>query len=318
MPARPSNRASLLAVLLLTAAPFIHAADDKSAKDSKYKTVPVAVGDKKLPVRVMNSDPYGGVPASSTNSHGDGKYHPEDFSFNTTSSYALKKYDVGAAGLVKADPDFVKPGQAAYSTQAYSNPALSGSVPGLSSKSRFSDTSAYARSVTGLDKTYTTASSGSDLNRSAILSTGTTTADFQARSAILRDGREADLLAEYDMAHKQYLGPGAQHVPDGIQIKENVMLSRMSEVPNRPLTVDEVRNLINHGTKPDLAQPHPDASKPLNAPDYKPEPLRDNPSPDATPLPGKPAAGASADDDKNDAIPSPGTMATTPDPLPQR
>ncbi len=116
------------------------------------------------------------------------------------------------------------------------------------------------------------------------------------------------MFAADSMSNKMYLGPGAQRVPDDIVIKENVVISRMSGLPNRSLSIDEVRNLINHETKPNT-DAKPDApNKPLNDPNYKPEPLRDAPSP-------------ASEDDKNDPVPPPGTMAAPPpenaEPLPQ-
>jgi hypothetical protein len=99
------------------------------------------------------------------------------------------------------------------------------------------------------------------------------------------------------MASKQYLGPGAQHVPDDIVIKDNFVISRMSGLPNRPLSIDEVRNLINHETKPNTDIKPDEPSKPLNDPNYKPEPLRDMPAPNNN-------------DDANDPVPPPGTMAS--------
>ena len=92
-------------------------------------------------------------------------------------------------------------------------------------------------------------------------------------------------------------------------------LTIVDQIPDRPLSVDEVRNLLNHDFKPDLAQPAAPASKPMNDPDYRPEPLRIEPtSADDAP----PAAGSNRkvdDDDANDPVPSPGTMA---EPLPSK
>jgi hypothetical protein len=103
---------------------------------------------------------------------------------------------------------------------------------------------------------------------------------------------------------KQYLGPGAQHLPPGFDNKEEVIAqARLSDLPNRPLTIDEVRGLINHGFKPDTNVKPETSSKPLNDPDYKPE---------VSPAPPDSPQGSKADDDKNDPLPAPGTMSQPP------
>jgi hypothetical protein len=81
------------------------------------------------------------------------------------------------------------------------------------------------------------------------------------------------------------------------------------------LSVDEVRALINHGFKPDLSEPAAPASKPLNDPNYQPEPLRIEPTSadDALPVPPAPGMHKVQDDDSNDPVPSPGTMAEHPE-----
>ncbi len=69
-------------------------------------------------------------------------------------------------------------------------------------------------------------------------------------------------------------------------MKENVVIAHVSDIPNRPLTVDEVRGLINHGLKPDTAAPPGMPSKAINDPNYKPEA-----SPEAPDVPRHPRAG---------------------------
>jgi hypothetical protein len=188
-------------------------------------------------------------------------------------------------------------------------PEGSSTMPNLNSKMNFSSAQGYNRNASGYDKGYSAANSTSDLNHSALLGPNDT-AEEQGRTAILGGSDKNEVLAANSMANKQYLGPGAQKVPQGVDVPENFVISRMKDLPNRPLTVDEVRNLINHETKPDL-ESKPDApSKALNDPGYKPQPLRDNPSP--------------GEDDKTDAVPPPGTMSDPPlaqpensQPLPQ-
>ena len=97
-------------------------------------------------------------------------------------------------------------------------------------------------------------------------------------------------------------------------MKENTVIAHVSDIPDRPLTIDEVRGLINHGFKPDTTA-SPDApTKAINDPDYKPEA---SPEPPEAPSMRAPLI----DDDRDAPLPSPGTMSQTApensDPLPQ-
>ena len=136
------------------------------------------------------------------------------------------------------------------------------------------------------------------------------------------DARTYDTFASPE-ANKEYGGPEAdiirQRVKPGLQIDGD--LQKLTEIPNRPLTVDEVRALINHGFKPDFTKPAAPDNKALNDPDYQPEPLRIDPPEDATPAPPAAAAHKVQDDDTNDPVPAPGTMAEHPEdsePLPSK
>jgi hypothetical protein len=267
-----------------------------------YRTVKVTSNGKALPVRVLQqSDPFKNVSSPQTSD----QYQPERI-FSTSSLMANKSFALPTNSLSHRDADFTTTGQNTFVTKAYDLNPDSRSIPNLNTKASFATTSAYSRQAADSDKTYTT-STADGQNRTAMLASSTS-AD-QGRAALLGGPEKSEGLIADPMADKQYLGPAAQHVPDGIVIKENLVLSRMSDLPDRPLTIDEVRNLINHDTKPDTDAKPAEPSKPLNDPDYKPEPLRDTPSP-------------GADDDANDPVPSPGTMATPPapenaEPLPQ-
>jgi hypothetical protein len=96
----------------------------------------------------------------------------------------------------------------------------------------------------------------------------------------------------------------------------------LDDIPERALSIDEVKNLINHGFKPDTTQAPAPASKPLNDPNYQPTPLRISPADaendQSAPATSKPKV---QDDDANDPVPSPGTMADPPEnnePLPKK
>jgi hypothetical protein len=293
---------SLIAITFVMVGHHLRADDPPAASDG-YKTVPVAVGDKTVSIRVKEGkDPFKNV--SSSNS--TGKYDPQRI-FSASNSLANKTFSLPSESLSQTNSDFKNRDQDTFITKSYIGDN-STSVPNLNTKVNFPAAAGYNQNAAGFDKNYTTSNADAGQNRTAMFASPTTSAD-QNRTAVLGGSDKAEVLAANSMAHKQYLGPGAQHVPDDVTINDNIVISRMSGLPDRPLSIDEVRNLINHETKPNTDAKPEEPSKPLNDPNYKPEPLRDSPSP-------------ASDDDKSDPVPPPGTMASpqTPEnsePLPQ-
>jgi hypothetical protein len=285
----------------VTASAFARA-DDSHASSDGYKFVPVNLGGKTVLVRVRDSqDPLRNVSSSP-----DGKYDPERI-FSTTSVMADKKFALPSDGLAKADPEFK--GRGSFVTKAYTDTALAPALPNLTSKSNLpTSTSAYSRSATGLDKSYLTASADAGQDRTAAL--GNQTSPDQGRAANIGDKTVSTYADPF--ADKKFEGPEADAVHRHLTKLSNGQMY-VTDLPDRPLTIDEVRNLINHGFKPDTDKPPEEQSKPLNDPDYQPEPLREMPTaPEVPPV---------SDDDKNDPVPPPGTMAQPPPennvPLPQ-
>jgi hypothetical protein len=289
----------LVALIFVATGPLLHA-DDNTNKVSPdgFRTVNATVNGKTVPIRVKDSaDPYQSVSSQNT-----GKYDPENI-FSQSSSMAHKSF-LSPTETMKSDNDF----KDTFATKSYNDPSL-----GTLQQSKFDTRSFPATSgtVSDYNKAYPTTSA--EATKAAQLGAGADTED-QNRTAVLGGLEKPEVLTANSMANKQYLGPGAQKVPDDVYIKDNVVISRMSGLPDRPLSIDEVRNLINHGTKPDTDVPPEPPSKPLNDPDYKPEPLRDNPTPG--PIPDK----SRIDDDKDDPVPPPGMIAEpeSAEPLPQR
>ena len=293
----------LIAVTFVTTGRLLHA-DGPSTFSDGSKIVPVNVGGRTVPILVKEGgDPFKNVSSSDST----GKYDPERI-FSSTSSMAHKSFSLPSDSLSKSNADFKNGDQNTFITKAYVPDASSPSAPNLDAKASFPTAGGYNRNATGFDKSYSTSNADAGQNRTAVLASSTVSAD-QNRAAVLGGPEKPEVFASNSMANKQYLGPGAQHVPDDVIIKDNVVISRMSGLPNRPLSIDGVRNLINHETKPNTEIKPEEPSKPLNDPNYKPEPLRDTPSP-------------GGDDDKNDPVPPPGTMASpqTPEnsePVPQ-
>jgi hypothetical protein len=286
----------LTAVIFVAAAQFLRA-DDKPEAPDGYTMVPFKSGDKTSYIKVKNQ-------ANAFSKLGS----DQQKMFNRTSVFANKDFSLSANAMPGEDSDFKDKEQNTFITKRYSGDNSGSTVPNLNTKALFPTATPYNQTAAGFNKSYfTTAATGQD--RAAVLGSSTTTAD-QNRTAVLGGPDKPEVLSANSMANKQYLGPGAQKVPDGVVIKDNIILTRMSQIPSRALTIDEVRDLINHGATPNTDIKPDEASKPLNDPDYKPEPLRDNPSP-------------GSDDDKDDPVPPPGTMAMprppeNAEPLPQR
>jgi hypothetical protein len=288
----------LIAVTFVTTARLL-SADDQPASSDGYKTVPVTVGGKVVPIRVKDAgDPFKNVSSSDST----GKYDPQRI-FSTTSLLADKTFSFPSDSIAKSNSDFNNRDQNTFITKAYTEDTSAPYPPNLNTKVSFPAAAGYSRNAAGFDKSFASSSTDLGQNRTAAFASSATSAD-QNRTAILGGPEKPEVFASDPMANKQYLGPGAQHVPDGIVIKDNIVLSRMSGLPNRPLTIDEVRNLINHDVKPNTDVKPDEPSKPLNDPNYKPEPLRDMPPP-------------TSDDDANDPVPPPGTMAAPQSPAPE-
>jgi hypothetical protein len=283
-------------VLFLTAAAFLLRADTAPPAPSPgYHLVRIGDGDKPTYIQVKNDvNPYANVSSPGSSD----KYRPDEMSFSAQSPLANKTFSSGSASTHKSDAA----GQRTFVTKSYlgdSQAALEGSISDPTAKTQFATASAYGKNAAGFDKSFSSSSfdTGSD---KTVASLAARTSPYQGREASI-NSEKPEVFADSSLATKQYLGPGAQHVPDGITVKENVLLTRMSGVPDRPLTIDEVRELINHDVTPDPTAKPPPATKPLNDPAYK-RPVRPAPP---------------EEDDKNDPVPPPGMMAAPSLPPPE-
>jgi hypothetical protein len=280
-------------------------ADDPAPSSSDgYKTIHVNSGGKALPIRVQEEkDPYQSVSSTDTS----GKYNPEQI-FSRTNAMANKKFMDSATFETGVNSDYKNNDQNTFITKPYSFDSDSSSIPNLHTKANFASTSAYNQRATGFDKNYATTTADAGQNQASLFASATS--PDQGRTAVL--GGQTTATFASPLTDKKFEGDEAdaakRHL---IRMKTGQML--VEDLPDRPLTIDEVRDLLNHGFKPDTdAKPPEEQSKPLNDPDYKPEPLREAPAP-PTPV---------NDDDKNDPVPPPGTMSAPPapensQPLPQ-
>jgi hypothetical protein len=277
----------------LTTGRVLHADDPPPAGDTKV--VPIkSFGN----IKVQEANPYKNLhvppPAPAE------KYDPRNYSMNQTSSLANKQFSADSIAISKKGP---LDGQANFATKSYGT--LNSEAQAYNGKYATSNATEVDHGDAQFNRNYATSSS--KMSQSQATSFASTSND-QNRTSDLGDKKSK--VFDAGLA-KQYVGPGAQHVPDG-SVKENVVLASVKDLPNRPLTIDEVRGLINHGFKPDLNDQPTDPSKAMNDPDYKPE---------ASPEPIETIKVPVTEDDKNDPLPSPGTMSQPPPensvPLPQ-
>lgn len=296
--------------MTLVAASCLLRADDQPAQTPPgYHTSTVKVGGRDI--QVQEYDPYHNVKPAPPS---DGKYHPSEMDFSATSPFAEKKFASPSDVVSKGDPDFQNSAKSTFFTKSYSDANASLS-PDLSAKAKIPTTGAYSRSATGFEKPYVTSNADAGQNRPALFASAKS-AD-QDRTAVV-GGQSSDAYeTKASFADKTFAGPEADALHRHLSKLGNGQ-TLVTDLPNRPLTIDEVRNLINHGFKPDTDAKPGEASKPLNDPNYQPEPLRATPLPDPSDDVTTPSS--ASDDDKNDPVPPPGTMAApeNSDPLPQR
>jgi hypothetical protein len=195
-----------------------------------------------------------------------------------------------------------KSDQNSFITKPYSLDTGS-SVRDADSKSNFATSSAYTPSATGYDKNFATSTADAGQSQASVLASST--AAEQGRAAEL--GGQTTSTYASPMGDKIFNGDEAaaskRHLT---RLKTGQML--VEELPDRPLTIDEVRDLLNHGFKADTdVKPQGEPSKALDDPDYKPQPLRDTPNPTVP----------ASDEDKDDPVPPPGTMSAPLAPPPE-
>jgi hypothetical protein len=286
--------------LLLVSGSFAHA-DTKPVALPGYRLVEIKNNGRTGYIQVKDAtNPYQNVSSS------------DQFSFNSTSSYAHKAYDMGTTPAAQGSDSYQKNLQSAFVTKSYfpsgANSANK-SMPGLNSSFPVSSAAGLDRTATGFDKHFSTSTADADQNKTSGFAAKSS--DYQDRTATL-GGHEIKTFA-YTPASKTYDGPEAALIKRDLT-RTDQSLSNLQSLPNRPLTIDEVRALINHGTEPNLNDKPASPTKALNDPDYQPDPA---------PAPLRASPQDSPKDDP-DAVPSPGTMGTariTPpensEPLPQ-
>lgn len=225
-------------------------------------------------------------------------------SFSSTSSFANKTFSSGPGSYYGNNPSLKK----SFLTKSYAVDRPNGdTVSNLNTRVPIPSLTAYNQGAEGFDKSFATSSDKDMEVKAALLAENTTTSKYQGQSAVL-EGKAVPMPASTTLAPKPYLGPEVSYARRDID-SVNQGLTRMSGLPNRSLTIDEVRDLINHESKPNTDEKPPEPTKALNDPDYKP-----------TANPAIPSAG----DEKDGDVPSPGMMSMVPvapensEPLPKK
>jgi hypothetical protein len=286
---------------------LLQAADQPSSAPHGYKLTTVDIGGKQ--VQVQEYDPYSNTKAPPPS---DGKYHPDEMNFNATSSMSEKKFGVANDALPKRDADLQNSDKNAFVTKSYTDAAFSSSQADFNTKAKVSSTNSFSRSATGMDKSYATSAADADQSKPALYASSKSS--DEDRTATIGD-RKADTFSS-TMGDKTFRGPEADAAHHHLSKLANGQML-VTDLPDRPMTIDEVRNLINHGFKPATDVKPDEPTKALNDPNYAPDPMREMP-PDS--LNDLPSPAPASDDDKNDAVPPPGTMSVPPEnsePLPQ-
>jgi len=284
-----------LVVIFPLGAGGLHASDTP-APEPGYHNVTVQSGGKPMVIQVKDSiGPrlQGASPVAA-----DGKYDPENMDLGRSSSFANKSFSSSNSALGKSDTALEAQGDNQFQTKPFAAVSPDSSANfGRTYPTRSFGSS--ARSQDEFQKTFAT--SGSSLTQGKDLSFATQTSDLQGRTAALGGPTKAPFSGLSNLNDKTFSDPNLTHIKrDPYASANNLDVSRLVDLPNRPLTIDEVRNLINHETIPNLNE-KPDApSKALNDPAYEP-PAALPPARDDNVPPGP--------EEKDSGLPSPGEMA---------
>lgn len=298
------HAASCAMLLLATVVPCALAAPvDKPPPG--YHDVTIGSGDHQSVVRVADSAAPHLRGGSDSDSDSNTAYNPESMNFGKSSPMANKSFATGFASLSKNDTAEEQSSQEfsthAFATADYSQSYRKYETSADNESSRrnddFSKSYELPPASAAADQTFATKASEYQ---------GKTALDVQAPS------KTDPFATPSSLSEKTFFDPEMQHIrrdpyATGMDVK------RLTDLPNRPLTIDEVRNLINHEQIPDLDDKPDEPSKALNDPDWSPPTVapmaHDN-------LPVAPPAEMEKDGD----LPAPGEMAQPPEntePLPK-
>jgi len=260
-----------------------------------YHDMTINVGGKPMTIRVPDEHKNTLKNSSPANS---GPYDPTNLDLNHASVYSNKTFSTSSAILSNDDGTNLTHGQKRFETSSFATGAYNQS-------DRTFQTAAYksssSRNSDDFSKSYQLPAAASGLNRSFDVKGS----DLQNKKALIADNPKDKVdpfATPWSEGDKRFFDPALTHVKRDPYAPANVDTKKLNDLPNRPLTIDEVRRLINHEQVPDLDKPPEPESGPLNDPNFVPK-LDTAVSSKAAPATPPP------DETKEDELPSPGMMA---------
>jgi hypothetical protein len=238
----------------------------------------------------------------------DGHYDPSNMNMSKTSSYANKTFSTSEAALGGDATAAEAHDQKRFATSAYS-------AGSYNQANKTFETAAFKSSPQNGDdfaKTFQLPGDGTatEANRSF----GVKTSDLQGKKALIADNPKDKIpdpfATPWTEGDKRFYDPTMLRVPHkrhDFHLDASKTIAgndRITNLPNRPLSVDEVRNLINNDQIPNLDEPPDAPTKALNDPGWEP-PVKAPMIDDNKAVPATPPADEAAAGD----LPSPGMMA---------
>jgi hypothetical protein len=286
-------------VILAFSSPVLRANGQAGApvpSDKDYHEVTVKNGKKTAVIRVKDQiGPrlHGELPSN-------GVYSPTNLDLGRSSSFSNKEFTVGNSSLSKTDTAEEALSGNRFVTKSFS---LSKS-DSMADVGKTYKTSSFTESARGSNdyqgKTFATSASTMTQGKDAAFEGAGKTSTFQGQTAVLDGDKKTPFSGTSDLNDKTFSDPEMKHIRrDPYSTGNNLDVKRLTDLPNRPLTIKEVRNLINHETVPNLNEKADDDLKSLNDPEYEPPaPFKDY-RPKQLPA-----------EEKDNGLPSPGMMAT--------
>ncbi len=215
--------------------------------------------------------------------------------FARTSSFAGKSFSAGNSALSGSETA-PEAEHGAFVTNTYGTSSYNRPNPTFATAAYHVD----ARSSDNLVKPFALPASNDTFAKSFAVKSS----DLQDKQALIGQKTPQDPFATpWTEGDKKFYDPMLRHVKRDPYAADSLDVKRLSALPNRPLTIDEVRALINHEQVPDLNS-KPDAqSRALNDPNWEP-PLK-LPELDEKETGAPPPR----DEAKDGELPSPGMMA---------
>jgi hypothetical protein len=281
-------RHGLCLLLAVTAGMAALCADDKApVAPPGYHNVPFETGSGTSYIQVKDT--------ADAFAHVRSDEQSDKYSLNQTSPLSHQSYDMGTA--VPLESRTARTDAPQFMTKSYFSGGGDNTAHGTAEQdSKWTRTFDPGPKRADMSKPFITAKA--DLGDKTA-GEANSTSEYAGKTARL--GAPGVKVFASSLGEKTYSGREAEAVKRDL-VQMNDGMEGLKDLPNRPLTIDEVRALINHGIKPETEEKPAEPSKPLNDPDYTPDaapaPLRDAPV-DDTHL-------KSVDDD---LIPPPGMMA---------